>query len=74
MEFSAVTLTFTFKVLVVKVYVHKKVSEYDQGIPQSLTADKPVASCGRDTRRQTKQSNQLSLPHQDDCKTRMDTK
>ena len=22
--------------------------------------------------RQTKQSNQLSLPHQDDCKTRMD--
>ena len=24
--------------------------------------------------RQTRQSNQLSLPHQDDCKTRMDTK
>ena len=24
--------------------------------------------------RQTKQSNQLSLPHQDDCKTRMDIK
>ena len=24
--------------------------------------------------RQTKQSNQLSLPHQHDCKTRMDTK
>ena len=24
--------------------------------------------------RQTKQSNQLSLPHHDDCKTRMDTK
>ena len=23
---------------------------------------------------QTKQSNQLSLPHQDDCKTRIDTK
>ena len=23
---------------------------------------------------QTKQSNQLSLPHQDDCKTRMDIK
>ena len=23
-------------------------------------------------RRQIKQSNQLSLPHQDDCKTRMD--
>ena len=25
-------------------------------------------------RRQTRQSNQLSLPHRDDCKTRMDTK
>ena len=24
--------------------------------------------------RPTKQNNQLSLPHQDDCKTRMDTK
>ena len=24
--------------------------------------------------RQTEQSNQLSLPHQDDCKTRMDIK
>ena len=24
--------------------------------------------------RHTKQSNQLSLPHQDDCKTRMDIK
>ena len=24
--------------------------------------------------RQNKQSNQLSLPHQDDCNTRMDTK
>ena len=26
------------------------------------------------TGRQTKQSNQLSLPNQDDCKTRMDIK
>ena len=26
------------------------------------------------TGRQTKQSNQLSLPHRDDCKTRMDIK
>ena len=26
------------------------------------------------TKGQTKQSNQLSLPHQDDCKTRMDIK
>ena len=56
------------------------VSEYDQEIPQSQTADKPVAPRGRaaqpsrDTRRQIKQSNQLSLPHQDDCNTRMDIK
>ena len=26
----------------------------------------------RDTRKTIKQSNQLSLPHQDDCNTRMD--
>ena len=26
------------------------------------------------TGRQTKQTNQLSLPHQDDCKTKMDIK
>ena len=26
------------------------------------------------TKGQTKQSNQLSIPHQDDCKTRMDIK
>ena len=53
------------------------VSEYDQEIPQSQTADNPMAPRGRaaqpsrDTRRQIKQSNQLSLPHQDDCNTRM---
>ena len=53
----------------------KIVSEYDQEIPQSQTADKPMAprrratQRPRDTMRQTKQSNQLSLPHQDDCKT-----
>ena len=27
----------------------------------------------RDTRKTAEQSNQLSLPHQDDCKIRMDT-
>ena len=43
----------------------KIVSEYDQEIPQSQTADNPVAPRGRaaqpsrDTRRQIKQSNQL---------------
>ena len=51
----------------------KIVSEYDQEIPQSQTADKPVASLGRatqksrDTRKTTKQSNQLSIPHRGDC-------
>ena len=48
-----------------------KVSEYDQEISQLLTADKPEAPRGRAAGRQTKQSNQLSLPNQDDCKTRM---
>ena len=54
------------------------VSEYDQEIPRSQTGDKPMAPRGRathqspDTRKQTKQSCQLSLPCQDDCKTRMD--
>ena len=56
-----------------------KNSEYDQEISQSQTADNPVALRGtaaqpsRDTR-QIKQGNQLSLPHQDDCNTRMDIK
>ena len=56
----------------------KIVSEYDQEIPQSQTADNPVAPRGRAAQpsqgRQIKQSNQLSLPHQDDCNTRMDIK
>ena len=57
------------------------VSEYDQEIPQSQTA----YPCHREEElhnhhgtpgRHTKQSNQLSLslPHQDDCKARMDIK
>ena len=52
----------------------KIVSEYDQEIPQSQTADNPVSPLGRHHEtpgRQIKQSNQLSLPHQDDCNTRM---
>ena len=55
----------------------KIVSEHDQEIPQSQTADKPMAprrkatQQSRDTRK-TKQSNQLSLPRQDDFKTIMD--
>ena len=59
----------------------KIVSEYDQEIPQSQTVDKPFALRGRARQqtqetpgRQTKLSSQLSLPHQDDCKTRRDIK
>ena len=58
----------------------KIVSEYDQEIPQSQTADNPIAPRGRAAQtsrtpgRQIKQSNQLSLPHQDDCNTRIDIK
>ena len=49
-------------------------------MPQSQFAYKPMAPRERATQnhetpgRQTKQINQLSLPHQDDCKTRMDKK
>ena len=63
------------------VYILKdQNSDYDQEIPQSQTADKPMAPRGRATQnpqipgRQTKQNIQLSLPHQDDCQTRMDIK
>ena len=56
-----------------------KNSEYDQEIPLSQTADKPrhreeKPHTHQTPGRQTKQSNQPSLPHQDDCKTRMDIK
>ena len=57
----------------------KKISQYDQEIPQSQTTDKPMAPRGRATQqlRDTRKKNYekqpyLSLPHQDDCKTRMD--
>ena len=49
-------------------------------IPQSQIADKPMApreeqhNHQETTGRQTKQSNQLSLLHQDDCKTTMGIK
>ena len=55
-----------------KANLGKKVSEYDQEIPQSQTADKPMTTRGRttqqlrDTRKKTKQSNQLSLLHLDE--------
>ena len=53
------------------------VSEYDQEMPQSHTTDQLMALPGRDkehwqshNRTLQKQSNQLSLPQQDDCRTR----
>ena len=59
------------------IYYLKIVSEYDQEVPQLQTADKPMEephNHQETTGRQTKQSKQLSLPHQDDCKTRMEIK
>ena len=58
----------------------KIVNEYDQEIPQSQTADTPwyreeePLNHHETPGRQIKQSNQLSLPHQDNCNARMDTK
>ena len=58
----------------------KQVSEHDQEIPQSELQRNPWHSKEEPNNnhetleRQTKQSNQLSLPHQDDCKTRIDIK
>ena len=69
---------FFEKVNFEKKSADNKNSEYDQEIPQSQTADNPMAPRGRaaqpsrDTRKTIKQSNQLSLPHQDDCNTRME--
>ena len=59
---------------------HKIVSEYDQEIPQSQTADNPVVPRGRaaqpsrDTRKTNKAKQSVTLSHQDDCNTRMDIK
>ena len=58
----------------------KKVSEYDQEIPQSQTAEtmwhreEEQLNRHETPGRQIKQRNQLSLPLQDDCNTRTDTK
>ena len=59
---------------------NSKVSEYDQEIPQSQPADNPMTPQGRatqlsrDTRKTNQTNNQLSLPYQYGCKTRMDIK
>ena len=62
-----------------KTIIQNKVTMYDQDLPQSQTAhpwhreEEPPNN--HETRgRQTKQNNRLSLPHQGDCKTRMDIK
>ena len=75
-------LSLASKCLQASEYAHRKiVNEYDQEISQSQTADNPVAprrraaQPSRDTRKKKiKQSNQLSLLHQDYCNTRMDIK
>ena len=54
-----------------------KISEYDQEKLQSQTADKAMEEIDNNHEtpgRQTKQSNQLSLLHQDDCITSTDIK
>ena len=57
------------------IHYLKIVSEHDQEIPQSQTADKPMAPRGRAAQTIKKQQeDKLSLPHQDDSKTRMDIK
>ena len=55
------------------------VSEYDQENLQSLQKtpwprEEEPLNHHETPGRQIKQSNQLSLPHQDDCNTRMDIK
>ena len=57
----------------------QKVSEYDQEMPQSHTADQPTALWWRCTEQphdseKSKLSNLLSLPQRDDCKTRKNNK
>ena len=63
------------------IFLPKIVSDYDQEIPQSQTADNPMTPRGRATQlsRDTRKKNQakqpaLFLPHQDDYNTRTDIK
>ena len=80
-QFSKFSLWFSMDLEVCLIEWYQKiVSAYDQKIPQSQTADNPMAPRGRatqpsrDTRKTIKQCNQLSRPHQDDCNTRIDIK
>ena len=48
---------------------------HNQKLPTNLWHHEEEPHNNHETpERQTKQSNQLSLPHQDDCKTRRDIK
>ena len=63
--------------LTLTLYSLVKNSEYDQEIPQSQTTkqqhrEEEPHNNHETLERQTKQSNQLSLPQQDDYKARMD--
>ena len=50
-------------------YVKIVIYENDQEIPQTLAPQEEPHIKQETPGRQTKQSKQLSLPHQDDCKT-----
>ena len=52
------------------------VSEYDQEMPQSHTADQPTAPNeeSENTNSHKTSGRQSAIPHKDDCKTRKDTK
>ena len=62
------------------VWTYSKISEYEQEIPHHKLQTTPwhreeePHNHYETPGRQTKQSSQLSLPQQDDCKTRMDIK
>ena len=68
------------KLLISQLLNAKIVSEYDQEIPQSQTQttlwhhEEEPLNHHETPGRQIKQIKQLSLPHQDDCNTRMDIK
>ena len=73
------SISFMNEVCIIARIILKVVREYDQELPQSQTTDKAMVSSGRANNHETpgrkiKQSNQLSLPHRNNYKTRMDTK
>ena len=57
----------------VRAYVCMKISEYPPGTKPRHCVEE-LHNNHETPGRQTKQSNLLSLPHEDDCKSRMDIK